>query len=81
MTLEGNFWLIVPHNPLETSINSCKEAKNYLVILDLDENMKFKFFCNFRTRRSKTESSSLANLATVWVPEFGLMVPLSEVSV
>lgn len=44
MTLEGNFWLIVPHNPLETSINSCKEAKNYLVILDLDENMKFKFF-------------------------------------
>ena len=80
MPLEGNFWLIVPHYPLETSINSCKKAK-YLVILDLDENMKFKFFCNLRIRRSKTEFSSLANLATVWVPEFGLMVPLSAVSV
>lgn len=59
MTLEGNFWLIVPHNPLETSINSCKEAKNYLVILDLDENMKFKFFAIFGLGEAKQNSAPL----------------------
>lgn len=39
--MEGDLWLTVLKYPLETSINSCKEAK-YLVILDLDETMRLK---------------------------------------
>ena len=56
------------------------EAK-YLVILDLDETMRLKFVVIFGLREVKQISAFLQSEATVWVPEFGLMVALSAVSV
>lgn len=66
--------------PLETSINEWEEAK-YLVILGLDETMRLKFVVIFGLREAKQISAFLQREATVWVPESGLMVPLSAVGV
>jgi hypothetical protein len=43
--------------------------------------MRLKFVVIFGLREAKQISAFLQSEATVWVPEFGLMVALSAVSV
>lgn len=62
------------------NIRECKEAK-YLLILDLDEPMRLKFVVIFGLGEAKHVSAFLQSEATVWVPEFGVIAPLSAVSV